>query len=179
MAGGTSVIAGLLLDGAWLSQAHAAGARYQSDPRHAFADRISDLLIPTTDTPGASAAGVAGFVLLALDSGVSGLKPALLDAVQAELDASAGGKFVGRPRNRQAGLLAELDRKAFAAASPAENSAEFAWRRIKSAIVAGYYTSEIGGSKELIYEPVPGKFENIALTAEYRARSNDGQGGAI
>jgi len=55
----------------------------------------------------------------------------------------------------------------------------YAWRRIKAAIVAGYYTSEAGASHELVYEPVPGHGGNITMDATYRARSNEGFGGRI
>ena len=80
---------------------------------------------------------------------------------------------------RASGLLAALDAAAFASPEPAADSAEFAWRHLKAAIVAGYYTSEIGASQELVYEPVPGRFENIRLTPDFRSRSNDGFGGTL
>jgi hypothetical protein len=42
----------------------------------------------------------------------------------------------------------------------------------KTAILAGYYTSEIGASKELVFDPVPGSRENFTLTDEFRMPSN-------
>ena len=42
----------------------------------------------------------------------------------------------------------------------------------KTAILAGYYTSEIGASKELVFDAVPGSRENFALTDEFRMPSN-------
>ena len=50
---------------------------------------------------------------------------------------------------------------------------------MKSAIIAGYYTSQIGASQELVYEPVPGSDANIELTPDYRSRSNEGFGGSL
>lgn len=157
----------------------AANTRASADPRHAFADRLADLVIPDSSTPGASKAQVAFFVLLALDHGMVGMSALLLERVRNALNEAAGEDFMRLRGARAATLVGALDQSAFAAASPAPDSVEAAWRHIKSAIVAGYYTSEIGASKELIYEPVPGKFENITLTADFRSRSNDGFGGSL
>lgn len=176
---GVALFAGMVVDVAWLSEARAQGATLRQDPRHAFADRLSDLVIPATDTPGASAAGVGAFVLLALDRGMGDLQPVMLERVRAALDASAGGDFMKASPDRQVAVLTAFDLAAYAGARPAAETPAFAWRRIKSAICGGYYTSEIGASKELVYEPVPGGFRNIRLTPDFRLRSNDGLGGAI
>jgi glucoside 3-dehydrogenase (cytochrome c) hitch-hiker subunit len=157
----------------------AARARAAADPRHAFADRLADLVIPDTATPGAAKANVALFVLLALDHGMGGMSSVRLERVRKQLDDASGGDFIKVPAARAAQLLGELDRSAFAEVRPAPDSVAAAWRHLKAAIVAGYYTSEIGASKELIYEPVPGKFANITLTAEFTSRSNDGFGGSL
>jgi hypothetical protein len=173
--GGVAALAALMLDAA--GAVHAAEKTgLRADPRYAFADRISDLVIPTTDTPGASAAHVADFVLLAVDRGMGEMKPGMLQQVRESLDTAAGGSFLRLPRARQATLLARLDKAAYAANDPAAGTVAHSWRRVKTAIVAGYYTSEIGASKELVYEPVPGPYRNIKLTPSFRNRSNDGFG---
>jgi hypothetical protein len=156
-----------------------ARARAATDPRSPLVDRLCDLVIPPTDTPGAAEAGAGAFVLLALDHGIGGLEAKALTQVQSALDAAAAGAFLRAAPARQEALLTELDRKAFAG-EPAAGSAELAWRALKPAIVAGYYTSEIGGSKELVFEPVPDSVRtNFKLTPDYRARSNEGFGGIL
>lgn len=153
--------------------------RASTDPRYALADRLSDLTIPATDTPGASEAKVAVFVLMALDHKMGSLEPVQLEQVRTHLNAAAGGDFLAASRAQQGVWLAALDQAAFGAGGAAAVPAEAAWKHLKVAIVAGYYTSEIGASKELIYEPVPGSFQNIKLTPEFRSRSNDGFGGSL
>ena len=155
-------------------------ARAQAaDPRSPLVDRLCDLVIPPTDTPGGAAAGAGVFVLLALDHSVGGLEPAVLTHVAGALDAAAGGSFLKSAPARQAALLTDLDRKAFGQ-PPAVGAPEQAWRALKPAIVAGYYTTEIGGSRELVFEPVPdSKRSNFKLTPDYRARSNEGFGGGL
>lgn len=176
---GAAGLLGILVDPYLFATARAQGASLERDPRYPFADRLCDLAIPATDTPGAAAAGVAGFVLLVLDRRMGDLQAGMLDAVRGALDASGNADFLQLPPAKQAELLALLDQRAYAGDKPPAASAEYAWRRIKAAIVAGYYTSEIGATQELVYEPVPGAFRSFKLTADFRARSNDGFGGTL
>lgn len=171
-------LAAMMLQPGWVSQARAQAATLGADPRFAFIDRVSELTIPTTDTPGASAAGVPVFVLFALDQRINGLDPALLPTLRAHLDQAAGGGFLARTPADQLRILTEVDAAAYAAPAQA-GTPQYAWRRIKAAIVAGYYTSEIGASQELVHEPVPGVKGNIIMDAGYRARSNEGFGGGL
>ena len=150
----------------------------RADPRYGLADRIADLVIPKTDTPGASEAGVANFLLMALDEKMGGMEPGQLDRVGSALDAAAGGAFLKLARDRQEVLLAALDARAFTG-QPAAGTAEADWPHLKAAILAGYYTSEIGASRELVFDPVPGTRENITLTPAFRATSNPGFGGSL
>ena len=151
------------------------------DPRYALVSRLCDLVIPPTDTPGAAQTPAAEFVLLAIDHGMSNLEARSLDLVRESLQSAAGGDFLGLARTRQSELLAALDARAFARSpAPASGSPEFAWQHLKPAIIAGYYTSEIGASRELVYEPVPGpERANFVLTADYRSRSNEDFGGPL
>jgi hypothetical protein len=153
-------------------------ALQQHDARYASIDRLSDLVIPATDTPGASAAGAAAFVLLALDRRISDLVPAMYERLRAALDAAASGDFFSLPRAQQETVLVAVDRAAYTGeAQP--GSAEHAWKRIKAAILVGYYTSEIGASQELVYDPVPGGTTVVKVTPEFRSSVYDGMGGAL
>jgi len=195
LGGAVGMLVALMVRGAPLARAA------QQDPRLALANRLCDLVIPETDTPGGSKAGAGAFVLLAIDHRMNALDDAAWLAVREHLDAAAGGDFLKLPLERQSHLLESLDSRAFAqpqspppspaspspttliSAAPGASSAgaaELAWQRLKPAIIAGYYTSQIGASQELVYEPVPGpERRNFTLTADYRARSNEGFGGAL
>jgi Gluconate 2-dehydrogenase subunit 3 len=137
------------------------------------------LVIPPTDTPGGSVAGAGAFLLFAIDHGMSGLKPKDYTDVATALDAAAGaGGFLHLSRARQEALLTAFDAQAFGPS--ASDPAAVAWRALKPAIVVGYYSSEIGASQELVFEAVPGpERRNFKLSADYRARSNEGFGGGF
>ncbi len=175
VAGGLSALAALMLREANATSLNEA----RSDSRHDFANYLADLVLPRTASPGAASANVGAFVLLALDHQMGGLTPQFLSRVHDYLKLQAGGDFMQVPRARAESLLEALDKNAYAQREPAVDTVEHAWRRIKAAIVAGYYTSQIGASEELVYEPVPGRFANIKLTPDFKCRSNDGFGGSL
>ena len=173
--GGVAALAALMLRHGHAEALQAA----RQDSRHEFANTLADLVLPDTATPGAGKADAGAFVLLALDHQMGGLTPELLTRVQAHLDGQVAGSFLQLPRDGAEKQLEALDQQAYSQREPAASSVEHAWQRIKSAIVSGYYTSEIGASQELIYEPVPGHFADIQLTPNFKCRSNDGFGGAL
>jgi hypothetical protein len=115
---------------------------------------VSDLIIPRTDTPGASDVGVTGFIdhLLAAwyhdderDHFLAGL---------ADLDRRAGGSFVAFPADRQTALLENIDDTK---GEPGSAETEFA--RLKALTVYGYFTAE-RVVKEVTREPlIPGRFD--------------------
>lgn len=174
LAGGIATLGGMML-AAMAADAGALTRAYRTDPRYRLADRLAELVIPALPgSPGAAAARTAEFVLLALDHRMGSLSTAMLEQVLAALDAAGPARFLTLSASQQADRLAALDADAFGIAEPAPETLAAAWRGLKTAIVAGYYTSEIGASRELVYEPVPGKFRNISLDPTFRSRSNDG-----
>lgn len=146
-------------------------------------ERLSDLVIPATETPGALAAAVPAFMMVALRHGLEdtaaetgrvrmaegrGGLP-LLDQVRRDLSQRAQGDFLDLPPARQFAVLEAYDAEAFA-----PEQRDHVWRKIKGLILTGYYTSEIGGSRELHYELIPGRFDpDLPLPADNRSWSSD------
>ncbi|TRW17325.1 gluconate 2-dehydrogenase subunit 3 family protein [Glacieibacterium frigidum] len=136
--------------------AAAAAGSFVSPGQTAFLAAFVDTLIPATDTPGAKAAGVhLGLVGLLGRWASAKTRAGLLVAIaalQADLDRRAGAPFAtARPAARLAALSA-LDAEAFASPRPAGLKD---YRTLKSLAVRLYYTSEIGASQELRYDPLP------------------------
>jgi hypothetical protein len=122
---------------------------------------IAEHILPETDTPGARAAGVHRFI----DTMLAEYYPAAdrqrfisgLAEVDARAQRLAGRPFLRCSPEQQRAILDELDREAFAR-PPSPTTPSF-FRTFKELTVVGYYTSEIGATRELRYVQVPGRFE--------------------
>lgn len=115
---------------------------------------IAEHILPETDTPGARAVGAHRFIDVMLAESFRGdERRRFLDGL-AEVNARArrgfGRAFPQCTAGEQRALLEELDR----AASPGSF-----FRTMKELTLVGYYTSEIGATRELRHESVPGRFE--------------------
>lgn len=151
---------------------------------------VAQAVIPATDTPGAGDAGAGEFAILALAHGLDGTARPVgssivtadlqgfrradgslryVDWLEAALDRRAGGDWLGKAEADRAAILAAIDAEAYAA-----GAGEHPWKAVKALILWGYYTSEAGGSQELAYAAVPGRFEpKVPVTPATRAFSND------
>jgi hypothetical protein len=156
--------------------------------------QVCQIVLPRTGTQGAGDVGVGDFVILALAHGLDATKAAMasaqvpnfagharrdgslryLDWLEAELDAKAGGYWLGRPLQAQKDALSSLDAASY---PPPGQDGFFPWQKIKGLILTGYYTSEEGASHELRFELTPGRFDSdlplkpgtIALSSDWNA----------
>ena len=150
---------------------------------------VSQLVLPRTQTPGAGETGVGDFVILALAHGLDGSRGSdvgaalpnvtrfrrsdgslrMLNWLENELDQRSRGNFLARSSSERLEALTKLDAEAFA-----EGVEGHPWKTIKGLILTGYYTSEVGASRELQYELVPGRWDpNLPLPAHNRSWSSD------
>ncbi len=123
---------------------------------------IADTIIPTTNTPGAKAAGVDKFIL-----------KMMADCYEKEVAA----KFMADILKTEADAQATF-KKSFAECNTAERTqllkgveAEFSdarkkklkdlnyWGIMKELTMLGYFTSEIGCTQALRYEQIPGRYD--------------------
>ena len=113
---------------------------------------VVDTIIPDTTTPGAKAARVHVFVDLMLAACVPDTDG---QAAIAALDSLGPGFMAAAPGERQT-RLTRMDGAGFAL--------------LKELTLLGYFTSEIGASQALAYDPVPGNYRGcIELTPRQRA----------
>jgi hypothetical protein len=148
---------------------------------------MTDLIIPETDTPGAKAAKVNEFIDVVLtDWAHDGERQAFLkglaDVNQQSKDLF-GKDFVDASLEQQATLLRSIDDAAMAKHQgprparhgntiPTERDHQLAgafWDDFKGITVHGYYTSEIGFTKELGLEIMPGAYHGCAPLTEKKA----------
>ena len=152
-----------------LHSAAATGAERQP-PDDPLFERVCDLVIPDTDTPGAKAVGVPRFMTLAIAHGLAGSSPADRPALELLLHEAADGDFLRLTPARQHEVLTAVDQAGFATRGSL-------WPRIKSLVLMGYYTSDVGCTQELYYQLVPGRFDpDVPLKPGDRASANDWTG---
>lgn len=153
---------------------------------------IAERIIPETDTPGALAAGVQEFIQLVVAEHYENDDRARFLAGLADVDArcraATARDFVDVTPAQQDRVLAALEAEAAPAVEkpserkleepgrkpaekprearqekPTEKPAPF-WRQIKFLAVYGYYTSEIGVTRELRSVVIPGRYDPCAAT---------------
>jgi hypothetical protein len=178
---GTGPLAGASLAGATPARLLALASRARGRPpivlspaQAALVAELGEIIIPETDTPGARAAEVERFVDLMLAEQVE--EPAradflvLLERLEAECSRRFGRPFLEAAPGERFTLAAERDAAAYAAPAPTEAEAAAdpgaaerrGWRRLKSWVLAGYYTSEVGAIRELEHRIIPGSFDGCA-----------------
>ena len=136
---------------------------------------LCETIIPTTDTPGAKAAGVADFVKKMLadcyEKKVSDDFMAGLDKLEAASNTQFGKPFADVTAEQRIELVKAAEAQAIEERanlkkqqqSLGESStlprAQPFFFLAKELTVTGYFTSEIGCTQALRYEPVPGRYD--------------------
>jgi hypothetical protein len=148
---------------------------------------VVEAIIPTTDTPGASAANVHGFIDLmmahwALPETRTAFR-GLLTAINARAREQFASEFVELSTSSQHELVATIDAQAFKSTlSDVESDVKsrgsardrHPFVRLKELVFLGYYQSKIGATAELQFLPVPGSYKAcIALSSTDRAGSGN------
>jgi len=117
-----------------------------------FLAELADVIIPTTDTPGAKAAGAEQFIIRVIrDCHPMDEQKAFyasLDQFEKDSKAAYGKNFVSLGNEQKVAMvkkLIETDRAFF--------------KLMKSYTAAGYFNSEIGATQALEYVEVPGRLE--------------------
>ena len=123
-----------------------------SATQEALLAEVADIIIPTTGTPGAKAAGVEKFIVRVMRDCYEKPDQEKFYAGLAKLDTDSQAKFgkgfagLDLAQKNEMVKQATIDNKAFFLA-------------MKGLTVTGYFTSEIGATQALEYLPIPGRFE--------------------
>jgi hypothetical protein len=117
---------------------------------------LTDLIIPTTDTPGAVAAGVPQYIDLVVhgDPKLQATFAAGLQGLDNTSQARFGGAFLQLTEAQQIAILTSLSQTAEGKKPTTENASEGDvgfFHAIKGLTADGYYTSRIGLMQELGY----------------------------
>jgi len=127
---------------------------------------LSERIIPTTDTPGAIAAGVPAFIeMMMVDWYQVSERLSFargLDTLDGFVLARHHMPFAGAtPAQQDEAITAAMNRKI---PSLPDNYFE----HCRQIVILGYYTSEIGATRERNYVPVPGRYDGAFPYANVR-----------
>lgn len=162
--GGTVAGAGLFLEGCKPAGKKAFTLDFTSDDVN-YLDEIAETIIPTTDTPGAKAAGVGSFMTVMVRDCYTEQDQQIFTAGMGVLnDASTkkfGGAFLSLSPEQRHELLVEIDeeQKEYYRNKKTDEPAHY-FRLMKELTLLGYFTSEIGSSQALRYIESPGRYES-------------------
>jgi len=163
-----------LLAGLSPSELHAVSLRARSraaaprsdvfDARQrAIVDQFAELIMPATDTPGARAAGVIGFIEVIVGEYYRDEERAAFMRGIADADARSQSlfqkTFMECAEAQQTAVLTGME--AESRAMPRGSPQHF-WSRIKGLAIYGYYQSEVGSREELRFEFMPGRYDGNA-----------------
>ena len=156
------------LPGELLAQSGAAvGPRFFTPAQYEILTAVADTIIPQTDTPGAKEAGVPQNLDLLMVAWASQERQAqfraLVDAMGAATRSAAGVPLPARPPSERLEAVRAFDEQRLTAHDQV-------YAKFKELVLTLYYFSEIGATKELRYELIPGKWEpGIEVKSDTRA----------
>jgi hypothetical protein len=137
-----------------------------TEHQNALVTALAELIIPETDTPGATTAQVNRFVDILLAEWFDGEDREEFLAGLAALDVRSretfGAAFLNLEEAQQTRLLSELDGEVTALREAGLPTDDHFFGRMKWLTMYGYYTSEVGATEELQQVIIPGRYEPCA-----------------
>lgn len=130
----------------------------------AYLDEIAETIIPTTNTPGAKAAGVGTFMTVMVKDCYDETNQKIFLEGMKKLDEACrkmhDTSFMEATAEQRKALLITLDneQKEYARNKKHEDPAHY-FSQMKQLTLLGYFTSEIGATQALRYEAVPGRYD--------------------
>lgn len=125
----------------------------------ALVRELGEIIIPTTDTPGAIAAGVHDFINHYLVYCATPAEQQRFLSTLARIESAARDQFdagfLSLAPNQQLPLLTAMEQ----ARDGFDNTDREGLKQLKALVVFGYYTSEPGATQELAYLAIPGGYK--------------------
>ncbi|RZK72832.1 MAG: gluconate 2-dehydrogenase subunit 3 family protein [Pedobacter sp.] len=129
----------------------------------ALMDEIAETIIPETNTPGAKAAKTGEFMaIMVQDCYTADEQKVFLDGLKT-IDKTAGDqyskKFIDLDKDQRKALLIGIDKENKDYDQSKNGDKPHYFRMMKELTMLGYFTSEVGGTQQLTYVEVPGRWD--------------------
>lgn len=132
--------------------------RFYTRQEYSLVSRVSDLIIPRTETPGAVDANVPGYMdgLMSdwANAQTRGAHRSALSLIRSDLDQRSGGNFLTASDDVAEQSLAAFDAAAFVVDGDANG-----YKRMKGYVSQSYFATEEGAIEELKWVAVPGRWD--------------------
>ena len=141
-----------------------AASSHFSEAQIVWLDEVAETILPTTDTPGAKAAGVGAFIALMVTDTYSPEERRIFMDGMTTLEAECITRFqrgyMEADAKQRHELLVHLDQEAHdhGLTLVAEDPPHY-FRMIKQLTLLGYFTSEIGYTQAMRYVETPGRWD--------------------
>ncbi|MCP5382835.1 MAG: gluconate 2-dehydrogenase subunit 3 family protein [Kordiimonadaceae bacterium] len=130
---------------------------------------LADMIIPETDTPGAKAINVHFLIdeLAANWMTTDEKERFLIDltALDDRINRLYGNKFSNLDGNKKNAVLDQLSAEMLIA-EEREGGHKHIYQQLRELTIFGYYTSEIGATEELAFDPLPGDYHGCIPFAD-------------
>ncbi len=144
-----------------------SGAAGFSADEVAVLDEVAEAIIPRTGTPGAKDAQVGAFMAVFVSDCYTPDDQAAFRAGLADLDRRADGRLLALSPAARVQLLTTIDREATAQARKAwvapdgsgSSGGVHYFTMIKQLVIFSFFTSQVGATQVLRYDPVPGFYD--------------------
>lgn len=130
----------------------------------ALLDEVAETILPETKTPGAKAAGCGPFIAVMVQDCYTKEDQDIftkgLTTLNEECQKAHGHPFMQSSPEERLALLTQLDKdaKEYQDKKKGDQPNHY-FRMIKELTLLGYFTSEVGMTKALVYAETPGRFD--------------------
>lgn len=140
-----------------------AGMAFFTDAQREAITAFSDLIIPTTDTPGAVEAGGVEYIELMVSEWYNAEERERFMRGLAHLDdhteSATGVRFAYAGEVRQTAILKGMEAEGRALMDADPDAPESFFHQARGLVLHGYYTSEIGMKEEMLFVGMPGRYD--------------------
>jgi hypothetical protein len=161
--GGTIIGGGIFLEGCTRPATKTVEGLF-TDRQISFLGDIADTILPETSTPGAKEVGVGAFIpVMVRDCYTEEDQRIFIEGLAKLQEVSKkmfGKVFEELSFEERTALIREVDKEtnAYYATKKPEDPKHY-FRMIKELSLLGYFTSELGATEALRYNPIPGRYE--------------------
>lgn len=129
-----------------------------------FLGDVAEVILPKTATPGAKEAGVGAFIPVMVRDCYTDVDQKIFVEGLTKLEDSSKKKFSKTFQElsfeERTELIKEIDKETNAYhESKKDEDPKHYFRMIKELTLLGFFTSELGATKALRYNPIPGKYD--------------------